>query len=75
MAIRLSFDLALHVDMAPYVAKKSLTQEEANVRRDVFWGAFAIDQYVKCHLNPSTLQKNMLRDLVLGGSYLGGHSA
>ncbi|KAH6989305.1 fungal-specific transcription factor domain-containing protein [Ilyonectria sp. MPI-CAGE-AT-0026] len=43
MAMRLAFDLALHVDLTPYVAKKSLTQAEANLRRDVFWGAYTVD--------------------------------
>lgn len=42
--MRLAFDLALHVDLTPYVAKKSLTQAEANLRRDVFWGAYTVDQ-------------------------------
>ncbi|CAM1510981.1 Fc.00g084940.m01.CDS01 [Cosmosporella sp. VM-42] len=43
MAMRLAFDLALHVDMSRYVAKKSLTQAEADLRRDVFWGAYTVD--------------------------------
>ncbi|POR36832.1 Uncharacterized protein TPAR_02968 [Tolypocladium paradoxum] len=43
MAMRLAFDLALHVDMTPYVANKALTQREADVRRDVFWGVYVID--------------------------------
>lgn len=44
MAMRLAFDLALHVDLSPYVAKRSLSQAEADLRRDVFWGAYTIDQ-------------------------------
>lgn len=44
MAMRLAFDLALHVDMTPHVAKGLLTAEEADVRRDVFWGTYTIDQ-------------------------------
>lgn len=46
MALRLAFDLALHVDMSPHVARKSLTQQEADLRQDVFWGVYVIDQYV-----------------------------
>ncbi|KAH8659465.1 fungal-specific transcription factor domain-containing protein, partial [Ilyonectria robusta] len=43
MAMRLAFDLALHCDLTQYVAKKALTQAEADLRRDVFWGAYTID--------------------------------
>lgn len=44
MAMRLAFDLALHVDMTPHVAKGLLTVEESDVRRDVFWSTYTIDQ-------------------------------
>lgn len=44
MAMRLAFDLALHCDLTQYVANKALTQAEADLRRDVFWGAYSIDQ-------------------------------
>nr|XP_036589172.1 fungal specific transcription factor [Colletotrichum truncatum]KAF6800814.1 fungal specific transcription factor [Colletotrichum truncatum] len=44
MAIRLAFDLALHKDMTPYVVKGVLTPAEAELRRAVFWGTYAIDQ-------------------------------
>jgi hypothetical protein len=44
MAIRLAFDLGLHVDMTPYVAKGILTPAEADLRRDVFWAAYINDQ-------------------------------
>ncbi|KAF6807420.1 hypothetical protein CMUS01_14134 [Colletotrichum musicola] len=44
MALRLAFDLALHKDMAPYVAKGVLTPAEAELRRAVFWGTYAVDQ-------------------------------
>lgn len=44
MAMRLAFDLALHVDMTPHVANGLLTAEEADVRRDVFWSTYTIDQ-------------------------------
>jgi hypothetical protein len=44
MAMRLAFDLALHVDVSRHVARKSLSQAEADLRRDVFWGAYTVDQ-------------------------------
>lgn len=44
MAIRLAFHLALHLDMTSYVSSKSLSEEEANLRRDVFWAAYTVDQ-------------------------------
>ncbi|KAK7415148.1 hypothetical protein QQX98_006092 [Neonectria punicea] len=43
MAMRLAFDLALHVDLSRHVAKKSISQAEADLRRDVFWGAYTVD--------------------------------
>jgi hypothetical protein len=44
MAIRLAFDLALHKDMTAYIAKGTLSEAEANLRRTVFWGAYLVDQ-------------------------------
>ena len=46
MAMRLSFNLALHQDLKPYVAKGVVTDAEAALRRTVFWAAFVVDQYV-----------------------------
>ncbi|KAI1488824.1 fungal-specific transcription factor domain-containing protein [Biscogniauxia mediterranea] len=43
MAIRLAFDLSLHLDLAPYVARGSISQAEAALRQTVFWGAYATD--------------------------------
>ncbi|KAH6986718.1 fungal-specific transcription factor domain-containing protein [Ilyonectria destructans] len=43
MAMRLAFDLALHVDLSRHVLKKSISQAEADLRRDVFWGAYTVD--------------------------------
>ncbi|KAF4430341.1 Nitrogen assimilation transcription factor nirA [Colletotrichum fructicola] len=43
MAMRLAFDLALHVDMTPYVRTGSISQEEADLRKTVFWGAYTVD--------------------------------
>ncbi|GAM83028.1 hypothetical protein ANO11243_010140 [Dothideomycetidae sp. 11243] len=50
MAIRLAFDLALHVDMTAYVARNALTQDEADLRRDIFWGVYVIDHTLGMHL-------------------------
>lgn len=47
MAVRLSFDLALHVEMTPYVSAGKLSQKEADLRRLVFWGVYTTDQYVQ----------------------------
>lgn len=44
MAMRLAFDLGLHIDMAPYVRNGSITAAEAELRRMVFWGTYALDQ-------------------------------
>ncbi|KAM5354236.1 hypothetical protein ACJ41O_000886 [Fusarium nematophilum] len=43
MAMRLAFDMALHVDLTPYVAKKAVTQAAADLRRDIFWAAYTVD--------------------------------
>ncbi|KAJ5636681.1 uncharacterized protein N7484_009994 [Penicillium longicatenatum] len=43
MAMRLAFDLGLHIDMSPYVANGSISEVEADVRRMVFWGAYTLD--------------------------------
>lgn len=44
MAIRLAFDLGLHVDPTAYVASGKMSEEEARVRNVTFWGTFAIDR-------------------------------
>ncbi|KAF4464335.1 hypothetical protein FALBO_8836 [Fusarium albosuccineum] len=43
MAMRLAFDMALHVDLTPYVTKKAVTQAAADLRRDIFWAAYTVD--------------------------------
>ncbi|KAL0932487.1 uncharacterized protein CTRU02_213440 [Colletotrichum truncatum] len=50
MAMRLAFDLALHVDMTPYVEKRSISQAEADLRKTVFWGAYTVDHLWGFHL-------------------------
>lgn len=46
MAIRLAFDLALHLDMSAYVSKGVVTPAEACLRQTVFWAAYTTDQLV-----------------------------
>ncbi|OKL61010.1 hypothetical protein UA08_03585 [Talaromyces atroroseus] len=43
MAVRLSFDLGLHIDMSPHVAEESISPAEAELRRIVFWGTYTTD--------------------------------
>lgn len=42
--MRLAFALGLHVDVTSHVEDGSMSQDEADLRRDVFWGAYIIDQ-------------------------------
>lgn len=49
MAMRLSFDLGLHIDVAPYVAEGTITADEAELRRIVFWGTYSTDQYANTY--------------------------
>lgn len=44
MALRLAFDLGLHVDMTPHVSEGLLNHAEAGLRREVFWGTYLIDK-------------------------------
>ncbi|KAF2088896.1 hypothetical protein K490DRAFT_38069 [Saccharata proteae CBS 121410] len=43
MALRLAFDLGLHLDMTSYVAKGKISAAEAEVRRTTFWGTYIVD--------------------------------
>ncbi|KAH6884457.1 fungal-specific transcription factor domain-containing protein [Thelonectria olida] len=43
MAVRLAFDLALHIDLSQDVAKGLVPQEEADLRRNVFWSTYNAD--------------------------------
>ncbi|KAJ5380245.1 fungal-specific transcription factor domain-containing protein [Penicillium cataractarum] len=45
MAMRLAFDLGLHLDMSSYVSDGSISAAEAELRRMVFWGAYTLDQH------------------------------
>ena len=44
MAMRLAFDLGLHIDMSSHVAEGSISAAAAALRRMVFWGAYTLDQ-------------------------------
>lgn len=44
MAMRLAFDLGLHLDMSSYVSDGSISAAEAELRRMAFWGAYTLDQ-------------------------------
>ncbi|EHK95994.1 putative Nitrogen assimilation transcription factor nit-4 [Glarea lozoyensis 74030] len=44
MSMRLSLDLGLHTDMAPYVQNGQMSSEEAQIRGVTFWGSFIVDQ-------------------------------
>ena len=46
MAMRLSFDLGLHVDSDPYVKQGLFTNKEAEGRRKTFWSCVVVNQYV-----------------------------
>jgi len=45
MAMRLSFDLGLHIDCTPYLQEGKMSLGEAEARRTAFWGAFVVNQY------------------------------
>ena len=44
MAMRLTLDLGLHLEMAPYVEKGIIPHQDAEVRRMVFWGVYLNEQ-------------------------------
>ncbi|KUL90896.1 hypothetical protein ZTR_00961 [Talaromyces verruculosus] len=45
MSMRLAYDLGLHLDMATYVQRGSMTPIEAKVRRIAFWGSYIADHF------------------------------
>ncbi|EEA28237.1 hypothetical protein TMatcc_003440 [Talaromyces marneffei ATCC 18224] len=45
MSMRLAYDLGLHLDMATYVQKGSMTPIEAKVRGITFWGSYIADHF------------------------------
>ncbi|KAK5203374.1 hypothetical protein LTR47_009598 [Exophiala xenobiotica] len=44
MAMRLSYDVGLHIDVEPYVRAGRLHSQDAESRKAAFWGSFVIDQ-------------------------------
>ncbi|KAL4928755.1 transcription factor domain-containing protein [Aspergillus undulatus] len=50
MAIRLAFNLALHVNMSSYVSSGVITTADADLRRTVFWAAYTVDHQLGFHL-------------------------
>lgn len=42
--MRLALDLGLHMNPKLHVLRGNLTQEEADLRADVFWEAYLSDQ-------------------------------
>ncbi|CAG7923853.1 unnamed protein product [Penicillium olsonii] len=71
MALRLAFDLALHIDLSSYVAKGSVTEADAKLRRTVFWAAYMVDQSV-LSIHPYSLHALIsFRNTSLVGFYLG----
>ncbi|KAF2145744.1 uncharacterized protein K452DRAFT_244065 [Aplosporella prunicola CBS 121167] len=43
MAMRLAFDLGLHLDMTSYIEKGKMSSSEAELRRTTFWGTYVVD--------------------------------
>lgn len=43
MAMRLSVDLGLHVDVEKYVSAGVLSRVDADVRKTAFWGVYLLD--------------------------------
>ncbi|KAL2824866.1 fungal-specific transcription factor domain-containing protein [Aspergillus cavernicola] len=46
MALRLAFDLALHLEMSSYVSDGVISAADADLRRTVFWTAYIVDHQV-----------------------------
>lgn len=44
MAVRLAFDLALHLDMSSNVSAGEVSAAEADMRSNLFWGIHSADQ-------------------------------
>ncbi|KAI0478051.1 fungal-specific transcription factor domain-containing protein [Xylaria cf. heliscus] len=55
MALRLAFDLSLHIDLSPYVARGLLSHEEASLRQTIFWAAYTADRIWSYHLGRPSL--------------------
>lgn len=44
MALRLAFDIGLHLNMSGSVSAGKLTPAEAELRRTVFWSSYTSEQ-------------------------------
>jgi len=44
MAIRLAFDLALHLDMSSNISAREITAAEADMRCKLFWSIVTTEQ-------------------------------
>ena len=44
MAMRLAFDLGLHLDMTPYVERGTIPYMNYDVRRTTFWAVYMSEQ-------------------------------
>lgn len=44
MAMRLGFDLGLHLEMGPYIENGTISYQDAEVRRMIFWGVYLNEQ-------------------------------
>jgi hypothetical protein len=44
MAVRVAFDLALHLDMSSNVSNCEVTAAEADMRCNLFWSAITAEQ-------------------------------
>ncbi|RJE25122.1 fungal specific transcription factor [Aspergillus sclerotialis] len=53
MAMRLAFDLGLHLEMGPYVEKGIVPYRDAEVRRMIFWGVYLNEQFWGFYLGRS----------------------
>ena len=58
MAVRISADLGLHLDLSGHVKDGRLTAQELDVRRTTFWGVFVHDKYVKHSPNHASVCTN-----------------
>ncbi|KAL3447658.1 fungal-specific transcription factor domain-containing protein [Aspergillus insuetus] len=54
MAMRLAFDLGLHLDMAPYVERGTIICEDAEARQVTFWAAYMSEQFWGYYLGRPT---------------------
>ncbi|PIG85690.1 hypothetical protein AARAC_007135 [Aspergillus arachidicola] len=53
MAMRLSLDLGLHLEMSPYIENGTISHQDAEVRRMVFWGVYLNEQFWGFYLGRS----------------------